>query len=299
MNKGKITFLGTGCVIPTAKRNHPAVLLQYNGENILFDCGEGTQRQFRIAKLNPCKIDKIFISHWHGDHILGLPGLLQTLDLNGYKKDLKLYGPVGSQRKFQEMVGAHIKNIGFNIEILEVVAGEILKEKDFRIDAEEIDHRCSGLNYSFRIEGRKRLDTDKLKKLGDIKGPIVGELAAGKKVKINGKVVDGSKMIYTEPERKVTMIFDTKYKKEFEKFAKNSDVLICEATYFDEIDLAAEHLHMTAMQAVGLAKKTKSKRLLLFHFSQRLEAIMRDVERAVKKEFKNSVLCRDFDSFEF
>jgi ribonuclease Z len=91
-DKIKLTFLGTSSAVPTKSRNHPSILLQYKEQNLLFDCGEGTQRQFRKAKLNPCKLTKIFISHWHGDHILGLPGLLQTLALNGYNNVLEIYG---------------------------------------------------------------------------------------------------------------------------------------------------------------------------------------------------------------
>jgi ribonuclease Z len=198
------------------------------------------------------------------------------------------------------MIGPYVKGLGIKLEILESAEGEILKEKDFVVNGIDLDHGgCKGLNYSFAIKERKRLDVAKLKKLGDIRGPLVGELAKGKKVKINGKLVDGSKLVYVEPERKVSFIFDTQYNKGLEKFAKGSDLLICEATYFEEADLADERGHMTAMQAVDVAKKAKVKKLLLFHFSQRLESVMRDVERAVKKGFKESVLARDFDSFEF
>ena len=107
--KIKIIFLGTGSAIPTARRNHPAVLLQFKDENILFDCGEGTQRQFKKAKLNPCKITKILISHWHGDHTLGIPGLLQTLVLNGYNKKLEIYGPRGTKKKVKEIMDFFVK----------------------------------------------------------------------------------------------------------------------------------------------------------------------------------------------
>ena len=308
MDKAKITFLGTGSAIPTDKRNHIGVLVSYRDENILFDCGEGIQRQFRKAKLNPGRVNRIFISHWHGDHILGLPGLLQTLDLNGKNGELFIYGPKGSKKKFQEMIAPHLTfywNISrkngnnFNILVEEVVEGTILKEKDFRVEAIKTDHDCKGLSYSFIINERKRLDVEKVKKLGDIKGPIIGELAAGKKVKISGKTIDGSKMVYVEPGRKLSFILDTRNRKEFASFVKGSDILVSEATYFDDADLAQEHGHMTAMQAVDIAKKAKVKKLLLFHFSQRLEAIMREVDKGVKKGFKESVLVRDFDSFEF
>jgi ribonuclease Z len=97
VEKIELTFLGTGSSIPTARRNHPAVLLKYKAENILVDCGEGTQRQFRLAHMNPCKVTRILISHWHGDHALGLPGLLQTLVMNGYNRKLEIYGPRGSK----------------------------------------------------------------------------------------------------------------------------------------------------------------------------------------------------------
>ncbi|MEA3414122.1 MAG: MBL fold metallo-hydrolase, partial [Nanoarchaeota archaeon] len=100
----KIIFLGTADSIPSKNRNHISVLLNYEGENILFDCGEGTQRQFRKAGLNPCKITKILISHWHGDHILGLPGLLSTLALSGYNKELQIYGPKGIKEKINSML---------------------------------------------------------------------------------------------------------------------------------------------------------------------------------------------------
>lgn len=93
MEKIKITFLGTGSMIPTIKRSHTAILLTYKNENILIDCGEGTQRQFKIAKISPSKLTRILLTHWHGDHILGLPGLLQTLGMNDYRKTLNIYGP--------------------------------------------------------------------------------------------------------------------------------------------------------------------------------------------------------------
>ena len=100
----KLTFLGTADQIPSADRNHTAILLTYEGENMLVDCGEGTQRQFRKAGLNPCKITKILITHWHGDHVLGLPGLLSTLSLSGYNKKLYIYGPKGTKEYVREML---------------------------------------------------------------------------------------------------------------------------------------------------------------------------------------------------
>ena len=114
-DKIKLTFLGTSSAVPTKSRNHPSILLQYKEQNLLFDCGEGTQRQFRKAKLNPCKLTKIFISHWHGDHILGLPGLLQTLALNGYNNVLEIYGPLGTKQKMKNLFDFFFKFLFTNI----------------------------------------------------------------------------------------------------------------------------------------------------------------------------------------
>ena len=100
----KLTFLGTSDSIPTEERNHTSILLTYEGENILIDCGEGTQRQIRKAKLNPCKITRILITHWHGDHVLGIPGLLQTLSMSGYNKTLYIYGPEGTKKFMKELL---------------------------------------------------------------------------------------------------------------------------------------------------------------------------------------------------
>jgi ribonuclease Z len=143
-----IIFLGTGQAIPTAKRNHTSIWLNYKNENILVDCGEGTQRQIRKAHLNPCSITKILITHWHGDHILGLPGLLQTLALNGYNKKLEIYGPKGTSRFFQEIMNMFIFQGKINYEVKEG-EGIIFENSDFLIKALPMIHGAPCLDYSF------------------------------------------------------------------------------------------------------------------------------------------------------
>src|SRR3970040_735622 len=133
-DKIKITFLGTGSMIPDEKRGHPAFLLTYKGENILVDCGEGTQIQFRKAKLNPCKITRILITHWHGDHTFGLPGLLRTLSTFGYNKKLFIYGPRGIKKHLNEMFTAFGRINEFEIRI-EEVSGKFLETRDFYLEA--------------------------------------------------------------------------------------------------------------------------------------------------------------------
>jgi len=118
--KISVTFLGTSQAIPTATRNHTAILMHYKEENILVDCGEGTQRQFRKLKLNPCKITRILITHWHGDHVLGLPGLFQTLELNNYSKTLHIYGPKGTKKYIKEINNLFIHSGKLKIKVHEV-----------------------------------------------------------------------------------------------------------------------------------------------------------------------------------
>jgi len=297
MEKIKLTFLGTGSAIPTARRNHPAMLLQYKDENILVDCGEGTQRQFRYAKLNPCKITRILITHWHADHVLGLPGLLQTLMLNGYNKTLKIYGPEGTKRMMQLYLGLFVRKADqFNIEINDV-SGKVVDEKEFLIESEKMKHETPTNAYSFIIKEKIRLDKDKLKKLKlPDKSPLIGELAKGKTITFNNKKISGKDLVYKENQRKITFIMDTLINPNCEKIASNSDLLICESTYSkDEKEIATDHFHLTSEQAAEIAKKSKSKSLILTHLSQRYETKQqqKQILDEAKKIFKNVQLADD------
>lgn len=297
----KINFLGTGSAVPTKRRNHPAVLLTYKDENILFDCGEGTQKQFRIAELNPCKLTRIFISHWHGDHVFGLPGLLQTLMLNNYPRILQIYGPRGTKR-FMEAYNALFvgKQDQLKIQIHEISSGKIVDEKEFEISAKEMQHDAPCLAYSFKIKEKTRIDKAKLKKLKiPQNNPLLGDLARGKTIEFEGKKIDGKKFVYKEEPRKFTYIIDTKTNPDAIEFAKESDVLICESTYAsEEIQEAKEYSHMTSTQAAEIAKKSKSKKLFLMHLSQRYENPKQILEEA-NKIFKGTKVAEDFDKVEF
>ena len=306
--KIKLTFLGTGSAIPTARRNHLAMLLQYKSENILIDCGEGTQRQFRKAKLNPCKITKILISHWHGDHILGLPGLLQTLNLNGYNGDLTIYGPKGSKTEFKEKISPYLgfywkisKQQGnqFNITVKEIDKGIIFEDNDFYIESAEMDHGCPTVAYSFTIKKKNRLDKTKLAKLKLPNSPLIGELIKGKTVKIDGKKIDGKKLMYTEPQKKITFILDTKMNNNAITLAKGADILISEATHSaDEQETAEKYSHLTSVDAAKIAKKSKVKKLALIHLSQRYDEIPKVILNEAKKVFSNVIVPEDLDRLE-
>ena len=293
----ELTFLGTAQAVPTKSRNHTAVLLRYNEEMILVDCGEGTQRQFRKAGINPCKLTKLLITHWHGDHILGIPGLLQTLALNNYSRTLDIYGPVGTKRFMDLMLHMFIFEGKMDVNVHEIDEGTFYDEK-FMLKAYKMQHGIKSLAYSFEEKPKTRMDIAKIKKLG-LKGPIVGKLQRGEDIVFNGKKISSKKVTYVQEGKKIAFIMDTIINENCFKVAEDADVLICESTYMkkDE-DRADEYLHMTAERAGMIAKKSKAKALYLIHVSQRYEMHEKDVLNEAKKVFKNSFLPNDLDSVE-
>ncbi len=293
-----LIFLGTSQAIPTEKRNHTAVLMQYKNENILIDCGEATQRQFRKAHLNPCKLTRILITHWHGDHVLGLPGLLQTLALNNYNKTLHIYIPKATKHYIDLIFRMFVFQGKIKYEIHECSSGKILETPDFIIEAEKMFHGTPTLAYSFKEKDKIRINKNKLKKL-KIQGKIISELQKGKNIIWQGKKIKAKSLTYLQKGKKISFIFDTKINPNCEKIAKNSDLLITESTYAEkEADLAKEYKHLTAKQAAQIAKTSKAKKLILTHISQRYENNEGIILNEAKKIFKNTILAEDLMKIE-
>ncbi len=300
-NPINLTFLGTSQAIPTARRNHTAILLQYVGETILIDCGEGTQRQFRKAKLNPCKITRLLITHWHGDHILGLPGLFQTLIMNGYNRKLHIYGPKGTSYYIHKMIELFIPYCKLNLEIKEVSEGKFLEEKDFYLEAAQMKHSMIPCNaYAFVEKAKSRLDRAKLKKLKVPNSPLLGELAKGKDIVLeDGRKIKAKDLLYKESGKKVAIVLDTKLIANCYKIAEDSDLVISEAVYLkEEAELADLHEHLTAEQAGEIAKKSNSKMLYLSHLSQRYDGSEKLILNEAKKKFKNTFIAEDLMTLE-
>ena len=293
-----ITFLGTASQIPSVKRNHSSILLNYEGENILIDCGEGTQRQIRKAKLNPCRITRILITHWHGDHILGLPGLLSTLALSGYNKKLFIYGPKGTKDFMKNLFRTFNFKKEYEIEIKEV-EGKFFDAKDFYLEAQSMVHGIPCNAYSFIKKGHRRIDKQKLKKLKLPEGPLLKKIKEGKDIVYKNKKYSASSLTYKEKDTKISIIMDTLLNEKIVPFAKDSDLLISESTFSNKLkDQAIEHKHLTAKQAAEIAKKSKSKKLILTHLSQRYENKMDDILKEAKKVFKKTIIAEDLDSFQ-
>lgn len=292
-NPINLTFLGTGQAVPTAKRNHTAVLLQYNGENILIDCGEGTQRQFRKAKINPCKLTRILITHFHGDHILGLPGLFQTLVLSGYSKILQVYIPKGTRHYLDLICKMFVWREKLKIQINEIEKGKFLETKDFLVEALPMSHETPCLAYSLKEKNKIRIKKDKLKKY-KLHGAIIGELARGKDIIWNNKKIKVSSLTYMQKGKKISFIFDTEINSNCYKISENADLIISEAVYINnDKELAKEYKHLTAEQAGEIAKKARAKKLVLTHLSQRYDGSEKIILNEAKKKFKNTIIAED------
>lgn len=290
-----LTFLGTSDAIPSASRNHPAMLLTYQGENILVDCGEGTQRQFRKAKLNPCKVTRILISHWHNDHVLGLPGLLSTLSLTGYNKVLHIYGPKGTKKFIQEMLRAFAFQKNYEIKV-EEVSGKFFEGEDFYLEAKEMTHGIPSNAYSFVKGGKLRIDKKKLKKSKLPLGPLLQNLKKGKDITYEGKKFKAKDLTYKEEERKVSFVMDTSYNDKIASFVKGAELLVSESSFTSkDADKAKEHNHLTAQQAGKIAKKGKVGRLILTHMGSRYNKNFKEVIEDAQKEFKECSAARDLD----
>ena len=293
----KIIFLGTSDAIPSASRNHTSILLEYKNENILIDCGEGTQRQFRKAKLNPNKVTKILITHWHGDHVLGLAGLLQTLTFSNYNKTLNIYGPKGTKEFMKILLRTFAFQGKYRINV-EEAEGKFFENDEFYLEAEKMTHGIPCNAYSFVKKGRLRIDKKKLEKT-KLKGPILKKLKEGKDIVYLGKRYLAKNLTYGENSKKVSFVFDTSFNKNIIPFVKDSDLLVCESTFGIELeDKAEEYRHLNVNHTANIAKKSKSKKLVLTHISQRYSKNPQKILDAAKKIFKNSILVKDLDVIE-
>ena len=289
----EITFLGTSFMIPTKRRNHTAILVTEEGENVLIDCGEGTQRQFKLADKNPCKLTKILITHWHGDHVLGIPGLIQTLNLNSYSKTLQIYGPRGTKRRMEALQELFLHGYDIKMEVHEIDEGSVIEDGPIRIEAFRASHGVPCLAYSIEQRTKTKMDVSKLKKLG-IKGPLIGELQRGKDIIWEGKKVKSRDITHEQKGKKAAFILDTGMAENLSKVAKDADVLICEAQYLDEDrEKGEEYLHLTASQAGEIAKKANAKALYLTHISQRYEMCEPKLIKEAKKKFSKVILAED------
>ncbi len=301
MTQLNIILLGTGGSWPTVKRNVASIALKRAGEVILFDCGEGTQRQFQKSKLSYMQISKVFITHFHGDHFLGLPGLIQTMQLNDRDIPLHVYGPKGINKLVDQLLSLGYFKPNYQIISHEISGGDILDFEEYFIHVLKVKHGVPAIAYALKEKLRPgKFDKPKALKLGIPEGHLFSKLQRGETITLK----DGRKitpdMVLGPPRngRKIVISGDTVPIDEMVRFAKNADVLIHEATFDTSLkDLSGEYGHSTASQAAEIAKKANVERLILTHISPRYfdNHILED---EAKKIFKNTIVSKDFQDIE-
>ncbi|MBR9690617.1 ribonuclease Z [Candidatus Woesearchaeota archaeon] len=294
MIKMEFVFLGTSCMVPTKDRNHAGILFSHKTEKILFDCGEGTQRQLKIADISLMKINKIIISHWHGDHVLGLPGLLQSLSAGNYQGKLEIYGPKGTKKKIKNMFKVFESDTFIDVKVHDYDEGKLIENDSLIIKSFKLDHSVE--TYGFRIEqkDRRRIKTSLVNKLKIPQGPLLGKLQNGKDIGFKGQKVMADDATYVVKGKTVGIINDTVICDSCNKIAKDVDLLISEAAYDSKLeDKAEQYKHMTAQQAGLIASRNYVSKLVLFHYSQRYKDTTVLLEDA-KSVFENTVAAHDF-----
>jgi ribonuclease Z len=288
-----IFFAGTAGSIPTARRGLPALLVRHGGDRILFDCGEGTQRQL-VSSVGLADLDEIFLTHFHTDHWLGLPGMLKTFDLRGRDRPLAIHGPPGLRDVLVFALRA-FGRVRFQLELVELATGDVLERDGYRIAPVPVSHRGSAFGYVLFEDGRPgAFDPETAQRLGLTPGPEFGRLQRGEIV--NGVSPD-QVLGPARPGRKIVISGDTMPCETVRLAADRADVLVHEATFaHDEQERAGETGHSTAEQAATIARDAGVSMLALTHFSTRYPVgLLRDEARAI---FAPTVLPRDFDTIE-
>ena len=297
----EIIFLGTSSAVHSKDRNHPSIALKAFGDVMLFDCGEGTQRQILSTKVSPMKISKIFITHYHGDHILGLPGLLQSMSLHGRETPLTVYGPKGLNSLKNAIYSLGYCAIEFPIEFIEIDSEIIEETEEYIITSQRVKHNVPCLAYSIEEKKKPRFLREKAIELGVPVGPAFGRLHNGEEVEIDGKIIKPEQVLGAPRKgRKITYSGDTKPCEEMISLAKDSTVLIHESTFIEkDKSNAEEHAHSTSIDAAYIAKDSNSKELILTHISTRYnkeyEEIMLNEAREV---FENTKMAKDLMEME-
>jgi ribonuclease Z len=294
-----VVFLGTAGSTPTARRAPAATLIRRGGDRILLDCGEGTQRQLLRSQIGLVDLDVVLFSHYHADHVLGLPGLLKTYDLRGREQGLELYGPSGLSDLltiFAPIVG----RLGFPLHARELAAGDDVPGDGYRLMAHPVDHRGPAVAWELCEDERPgQFDVAEAWRLGVPEGPAFGELQRGGSVTTPDGSVVAPAAVLGPARRGRTLVFsgDTRPCAAVRRAALGADLLVHEASFSSQdAERARETRHSTAAEAAELAAASEVKLLALTHLGARATARMiKDEARAM---FPDTVVPRDFDTIE-
>jgi len=301
----KVIPLGTSSGKPTIKRNVSALAVAREAEWLLFDCGEGAQTQITRAGLSPNRLVAVFITHLHGDHFNGLPGLLSTMGLDRRTRELTLAGPPGVREYLNTLERLRVIFINYPLDLKELTAAadsnSVLETADYTVTARPLDHRLFALGY--RVDERSRpgrFNVARARELGVPEGQLWGQLQSGNDVKLDdGRTIRSSDVLGAQrPGKSVAYCLDTRPCAAAIELARGVDLLIHEATYTEELAAEArEYGHSTAAQAARTARDAGARRLLITHFSTRYPdpAILLEEARAI---FPETILAEDLMEIE-
>ena len=293
-----LVFLGTSGSTPTAQRAPSALLLRRGGERLLFDCGEGTQRQMLRSSVGLIELREVFVTHFHADHYLGLPGMLKTFSLRGRELPMTVYGPRGLVELFTALRRVFGK-LTFDLELVELGPGASLHRDGYHLLTFPVDHGVSAVGYALlELPRPGRFDVEAARALG-VEGPARGALQRGEAVTLeNGRAVSpGDVLGPARPGRKVVLAPDSAPSPNVLEMAREADVLVHEATFCDEErGRARETLHSTAAEAAEIARAADVTLLALTHLSNRYFGP--EVAREARSIFPETVVPKDFDIIE-
>jgi ribonuclease Z len=291
-----ITFLGTGASIPTIDRNVAGLAVQREGETILFDCGEGSQRQMMRYGVG-FNFREIFFTHYHADHILGVTGLLRTMGLQDRTAPVVLYGPKGAQRVLGTAITLGVERNKFPVEILEIKPGDRLARDEYDIVVFATEHRPDTVGFALVEHPRLgRFNPERARELGIPEGPLWGQLHRGKPVTLpDGRTVGPGELVGSpRPGRSLVYTGDTRPHLSVIEASRNTDLLVHEATFGgDELERARETGHSTAAEAARVALEAGARRLVLTHISSRYNRDASELLAEAKAVFPETVIARD------
>jgi len=285
-------------MVPTKERNVAGVFLSYKNEGILFDCGEGSQRQMNICGIKRNSVTKICVSHWHGDHVSGIIGLIQTIG-NSVEETpkLEIFGPVGTEMRMKHLMQSCIFENKVDIRITELNprgVEEFYETEEYFIECAPMKHSVPCLAYSFVVKEKQNVDPALLKKHGVLPGPHLNAIKEGKSIKYKGKTITPEQLTYTVASKKVTYITDTRPNKYCAEIAESADALIIDATFAADLaDRAEKYDHLAANESAHIASMAGVKKLVLTHFSQRYSNTQQ-IEEDARVIFDNVICANDY-----
>ncbi|QDE88026.1 ribonuclease Z [Myxococcus xanthus] len=295
----RLTFLGTSAAQPTLHRNLSGLAVKAHSDLLLFDCGEGSQRQM-VRYGTGFTVDAVFFTHFHADHYLGIIGFLRTLGMTGRSEPIHLYGPPSAKRLLHQAVHLGVESMSFPVEIHELKDGDVVPRKGYAVHAVGVDHRINALGYALVEDDRPgRFNLDVARSLGVPEGPSFGKLQRGEPVTLeDGRTVKPEDVLGApRPGRRLVISGDTRPCPALVKAAKDADLLVHESTFSDdEQERALETRHSTAREAARVAREAGARRLVLTHLSSRHDTDPSKLLTQAREEYQGPVEVA-FDGF--